>query len=756
MKTLTIGLFGLLALSTECFAAPTIALQSGTPVAINVPANSFTTSYYIDVTDADQTLRIDLGSTTPGVDVDLFLRHGTPFPDSFGNGQPVSFDYTDEVTHYRSAGPTSEEFLVITKTGGEPLRAGRWYLFVYNFNNSSSTNITAAATLTATLASSAPAAANFTVNFNSTGTTESPCSNTEWFDTTAATPVGGNPGTTVGELRRNAMLKAAETLAQEIRSPVPISIDACWANLGTGNSVTLASAGPRTVFRDFPSSDSKYTWYPGPPAARLAGTSACRALGGACSSADIRATFNNQIDTPAALGATSFYYGYNVGGIGVDFISVGTHEITHGLGFLSLVSLDAEEGTAGAKFLGFNDIFSSQIAWLQDGNLRPFDKLTDAERVLAAVADTNLKWSGLSAANSFANPNSSVLFPQNLIQLYAPNPIASGSSVSHINQFGYGGELMRPQAQGAPRTLSLARNMFDETGWSNVVKSAPIDPIPFGGFFFDPKHNGHGIEFSPLTPGGDLYVLTFYTYGSTGDAEWFQALGRFIDGRFLPEPDANGQSLQRYTYDPNRPSGQRQKVDPTFLGQIRLDFVQAALSPVCAEAQGTSGSLAVMSFSAGNTTSQQWCMQELIPKSLRPQNDRTGIWYAGDQDSGWGYSLGSIPDGGSGGIFSILYYYDGNGMPRWALSALGNLQAGSTADMISRTGYCRTCEIPAGFPTGRDNAIGTIKFNLQAAGSAGSNVSFSATWPGTPSSAFARTASPLTIISRPAAVQTPQ
>jgi beta-glucanase (GH16 family) len=756
MKTI-IGLLALVLAAANVSATPTVALQSGVPVNFALPASSFTTSFYVDVVDTNQSLRIDLDSNTAGVDIGFYMRFGTPFPDTFSGGLPVRLSYIGDMAHYRSTGITNDEFVIVGKSGGRPLRAGRWYLFAYNFNTSQSTSIVADTTVTATLSDAAPPAAEFSVNFNAVGTSGDPCSNSEWFDTTAVAPIGGNPGTTRGEQRRNAMLRAAANLAQEMRSPVPISIDACWDNLGTGNSVTLAQAGPRSILRDTPSMEKKYTWYAGPAAARVSGTSFCRAVNDDCGAAEIRATFNNQVDTPNALGASSFYYGYDPGGgNNVDFISVGMHEIAHGLGFISLVALDSSQGSVpGSKYDGFDDIFSSNIAWLSGAELRPFNKLTDAERMTAAVSGNNLRWNSASAAAHSANPFAAFAPPDNLLQLYAPNPISAGSSVSHLNQSTYSDEMMRPFSSGVQRELSLGRAILDGAGWSNTAATPPIDPVPLGGFYYDPRHTGHGIEFSPVTPGGDLYVLTFYTYDEAGNPEWFQSVGRMVDGKFLPETDVNDNSIQRYVYDPTRPSGQRHQVDPTFRGTIQLDFVQAANSPVCAAAQSASGYIAVMSFALGNASTQEWCMQELIPRSLRPANDLTGIWYAGPQDSGWGFSLGSIPDGGSGGLFSILYYYDAQGNPRWALSSLGNLQPNSTAPMISRAGYCRTCAIPAGFPNGRDTDIGAITFNMQAAGSAGSTVTYSATWNGAQGGTFARTASPMVILSTPAAAQTP-
>lgn len=758
MSRLLVAALSLLLVAMGLQAEPSIPLQSGVPTNFSLAANSLTTSYFINASAGDRFLRVNLDSSTAGVNIGMYLRHGTPFPDSLSGGRPISLSYIEELSHYRSIGPDNNEWLQIGRTGAEPMRAGPWYLLIVNLNLSQDTSIPASITLNATLSQSEPAAAAFAVNFNPVATAQEPCSTSEWFDNTAATPVAGNSGTTIGAQRRNAMTRAAELLAQEMQSPVPITIDACWDNLGTGNAVTLAQAGPRIVVSDLPPMPRKYTWYVDGPTARLSGTALCKALDDDCSRAQIRATFNNQVDTPSALGAIGFHYGLQASTTSSpDFITVALHEITHGLGFISLVDIDPDSGSsAGSKFLGTDDIYSAQLSWLQLGQLRPFNDLSDSERMQAAASGSELKWIDDSATNSAANPRRALPAPNNYVQVYAPNPISAGSSVSHIDQDGYSGELMRPFIVGAPRTLSLARPMLDAVGWSNTETSAAIDPIPLGGFFYDPRHSGHGIEFSPVTPGSDVYVLIFYTYDAAGNPEWFLTSGRFIDGRFLPESDVNGNSLQRYTYDASRPSGQRQQVDPTMRGRLRLDFVQAGNAPTCSAARGFNGYLAVMNFTIGNDSEQTWCMQELIPQSLRPTMDLTGTWYAGPQDSGWGISLGSLPNGGSGGLFGILYYYDALGKPRWALATVGGLVANSTVDLLSRNGYCRTCVLPVGFPAGRDSDVGSISFNMQAAGSAGSTASYSATWPGVEGGTFARTASPLTILSIPAANQQPQ
>src|SRR3954469_6327531 len=67
-------------------------------------------------------------------------------------------------------------------------------------------------------------------------------------DPTAATPVGGNPGTTLGQQRMNAFKYAGMLWGARITSTVPIVVNATFGALAcTSFSGTLGSAGPATI-----------------------------------------------------------------------------------------------------------------------------------------------------------------------------------------------------------------------------------------------------------------------------------------------------------------------------------------------------------------------------------------------------------------------------------------------------------------------------------------------------------------------------
>ena len=71
-------------------------------------------------------------------------------------------------------------------------------------------------------------------------------------DTTAAAPVGGNTGTTLGQQRLNAFTYAFNLWGATLTSNVTINIQAQFSALScTATSVTLGSAGATHIFRNF-------------------------------------------------------------------------------------------------------------------------------------------------------------------------------------------------------------------------------------------------------------------------------------------------------------------------------------------------------------------------------------------------------------------------------------------------------------------------------------------------------------------------
>ena len=79
-------------------------------------------------------------------------------------------------------------------------------------------------------------------------------------DSTAFTAQGGNYAETLGQARLNTFQYAANLLAMYLESSVEIQIRAQINPLGGNNPITLGSAAPSVVTRDFTSAPQANTW----------------------------------------------------------------------------------------------------------------------------------------------------------------------------------------------------------------------------------------------------------------------------------------------------------------------------------------------------------------------------------------------------------------------------------------------------------------------------------------------------------------
>jgi hypothetical protein len=724
-------------------ASAAVTVTPGQPVQVTLPGSSFTTAYHFDVPAGARRIVVTFEGHD-GADVDVMLRHAAPFPASNLEGIAPSFDDFLNYAHYASVSPGASERIAISRANRIPVREGRWHLLLVNFESQP-----ASATLTVELGDTLPGAPAIQMVYDDPSCPAG--SRDFWFDGGARQNSPSNPGQTIGEQRRIAMERAAQLLANELRSDVPIRIAACWDDLGTGNAVTLAQAGPRRVLRSQKTFPSNHTWYAGPAAMRLTGARGCSAFPGLpCGEAEIGITFNTKIDTDEALGANRWQYVLTpqefTGTFGPSFISVAMHEIAHGLGFLGLVNLRDQGGAIGAKFNGFGDAYSENLVIQQDdGSFLRFLDASNAARAAALTSQTRLQWDEPEAVGSVLN----LLRPNN-VRLFAPPSLQPGSTLSHIDQSAYGNELMRPSStQFTQQTLGLARFMLHAVGWSPAERaSAGFAQAP-SNLLFDPRRSGHGIDFRRIV--ANFWFLLFYTFDDEGRPEYYAAVGEMVDGLFIAAENVLGSSLVRLNYLPG--AQPPQAADPAFQGFVELDFNQAAKHPACQDGfpgRSLDGPLALMRF-AINSGVQSWCMEPLLPDVIRPApgSDLGGTWYAGDDDAGWGFSVGQFLTPQGTGLFVALYYPDAEGKPRWALAQTGNYQPGTVEPLFQVAGYCRTCTRPAGDPV--LTQVGEIAISLVEASTEpapGNQVQLTVTYQGPEGGTFSRTV-PLQSLSAP-------
>ncbi|MDB5790666.1 MAG: peptidase [Massilia sp.] len=204
-------------------------------------------------------------------------------------------------------------------------------------------------------------------------------------DPTPVTPVGGNPGTTLGQQRLNAFQHAAEIWGATLTSSVPVRIGASFVPLScTESSAVLGSAGANEIWSDFTNAPRQATWYPSALASKLAGTDLATP-----GEPHIISRFNSRLGLfPDCLPGPGFYLGLdNNAGAGIDLVTVLLHEMAHGLGFQTFT--DDETGAE------IQDIPSIWDHFLVDNRTEQlWVNMTNVERVASAISGDRLSWNG--------------------------------------------------------------------------------------------------------------------------------------------------------------------------------------------------------------------------------------------------------------------------------------------------------------------------------------------------------------------------
>ena len=301
-------------------------------------------------------------------------------------------------------------------------------------------------------------------------------------DATPIATVGGNSGTTIGAQRKLSFIKAVEILAAQVSSSETIIVDAAFSSLScTSLAATLGSAGATTNIADanpMPATGVYDTFYPIGLINSLGETDYNNRV------SDINSEFNSDIGTPGCLeNGNGWYYGFDAPPSRyIGFTTVLLHEMTHGLGFSSLV--DTSNGT---KPSGIDDIFSNNLYSKADGAAwSTAGGLSNSQRAASAKSGDGLLWNGthvnsqaigLLTAGYDDNDTSNSFTLGDRVQMYAPDPIESGSSVSHFDKAASPNEIMEPQYTGGQLDLGLALYLLQDIGWgiSSVIPSTEIE-----------------------------------------------------------------------------------------------------------------------------------------------------------------------------------------------------------------------------------------------------------------------------------------
>jgi len=278
-------------------------------------------------------------------------------------------------------------------------------------------------------------------------------------DPTPVTPVGGNPGTTLGEQRLNAFQYAADIWGSQLASNIEIKVLATFEPLScNATSAVLGSAGTIFIFADFPSippfpgPEFLDTWYHSALAKKRAGYDFAPydpALG----EADLRARFNSNLGNPGCLTGVGWYLGFdNNHGTQIDLVTVLLHEFAHGLGFSQFASV-----SNGSEILGLTDVYGRHL--LDVTANKTWDQMTDAERKASAINTRKVVWTGsdVSAAVpivlDLGTPLLRITSPQTIAGIYAVGTAAFGPLLASPGISGIVVQALDPADAAGPTTF---------------------------------------------------------------------------------------------------------------------------------------------------------------------------------------------------------------------------------------------------------------------------------------------------------------
>lgn len=268
-------------------------------------------------------------------------------------------------------------------------------------------------------------------------------------DPTVVAPVGGNPGTTIGEQRLNVLARVGEIWGSILPSNINIVVQATFQDRGftpcNANGAVLAAAGSILVSSDFANAFWPDTWYTTALANKLAdvdlnpGPSDPGFLEPP-NADDIITLINPNLGQPDCLNGSPWYYGFdNTEPAGqVDLLNTLLHELGHGLGFANQIT-----ETDGELLGGQPDVFLNYQKDNTSG--KHWNQMTDLERIHSASNTGNLIWNGTLVTSEVPFEFD---FP---LELIVTNPPA----ISGDYTFGTGSVGIPPTVQNSVGTLVL-------------------------------------------------------------------------------------------------------------------------------------------------------------------------------------------------------------------------------------------------------------------------------------------------------------
>jgi hypothetical protein len=286
-----------------------------------------------------------------------------------------------------------------------------------------------------------------------------------------------------------AAFNAAATIwANTLQSAVPITIRACWADLGS--SLILGMSGGGSIWRDFTGATRANTWYAWPLANALYGADIDPPGPGQFDTHNMHITYNLQF---------SWYFGTdgNPPVTQFDFMTVVLHEIAHGLNFSgSMQCFNPSDpsnppyptGTCGwgygatPAYPNIYDVFMRDGSGTQLINTSTYPN--PSTTLANALVSNNIWFHGSKAMAANGNQR---------VKMYAPATWSRGSSYSHLDDTAFPGQLMK-FAIAAGEVIhdpgAVTKGLLGDLGWPAAITRPPSILKDFPWFIFHPATTG--------------------------------------------------------------------------------------------------------------------------------------------------------------------------------------------------------------------------------------------------------------------------
>lgn len=301
----------------------------------------------------------------------------------------------------------------------------------------------------------AQAAATITIINGNTGTSG-------FNDPKPVAPLPGNPATTLGQQRLNALQYAVDLWGATLTSSQAITVLASFDVLSCPlGSAVLASTTPVEYFANFNGAPRQNALYPTALANKLAGTD----LRLDATKADIRVRFNAGVGTTNCLSGTPFYLGTdNNHGAGIDFVEIALHELAHGLGFIN-----STDGSTGKQMLVFDTPTPSiwDYYLLDTATGKSWSAMTDAERVASGVNTSRLVWNGTAVSNALTS-----VLNAGTPRLNISGPAAGTATGDYVVGTATFGAQLAPTTPAVESQLMPVVDQPDGKGYACVTLSA--------------------------------------------------------------------------------------------------------------------------------------------------------------------------------------------------------------------------------------------------------------------------------------------